>query len=1256
MKRMLIVMVLGIGMSIFGEEFSLGGCYDGLRMDDLGWEVMYVHNGGFGRFPTSYSYVVAELNGQKSLVDTYWAAQWHGNGNAIPVDWDGNKADGVTALLESGVKRVVLGVRVHCQGVFRNGQAGCAEVDWSFGPGKWTFGSKELLKEEELDLGSGPRLGYKLNYQKGKGIQFRLLSPGTSTVSKSSELSVAPSWFRLELALELDRGLRQVRCIGRALDEGGEELARLEDVFGFDACKIKEWNALRLDTHHTMYWGDAHSNASAAQRDGYDKLSVTLEGEGVGDDVFLFRRPLRGASLGLGPTLFLGDSREVGWKLFAAEGVAGTRVELSFSIKNRLYERFFSAGEVSLVGGESRSGTLLVSDLHAGSYDVIGTHCGEQVYAGKLTVLGQTLPKHGENVLRNGSFEYDDVWNGSHMRKGGETYQGFALVSGTKNLEYRQTGAEGWWAIGDSAEGCQLLPGGRSGSRYLRIRGDRSVISAWDPVLPAGDVTLSAWVRCRNVKGKLALSCTGLTGWKGAQVAEVRLPEDCDWTQVKTLFPLKDLRRVAALIQVSSGEVDVDDVQLCLGDCSESFSSIRGEAFELGVVGFDAKDLPKWRVGTGDQVLRVGRGLYPLDTDSRIKVWMGAWDRPRTRLLAEVSVKSLPFEVPLPISELAAGSYVVSVESEALDSLLYFRPFIPVGGVVSETMSGCRGNYRFALAPKMAPHELFGVGNGMIGNGFYWGGHEKDDYLLGAANGFTSTRGPYSSDIGYLVAMGGLFHHASISAIDSAQGSPHVNPADPGKLDVFHPDGWKTLVSRGEELGRQLGKDPTVATLQMANEHPYVGVQGTTPSIWADDDFRQWCRLVHKDLDVLNGRWGTSYSAWSQVEQPISAKFIELAKSQPVKTGAAAIDWTASTGQFNDAIVKRLKDCPGQAMDWLRWRTHTSLRVYDAFREAARKHDTKTLYSTNLCWPNFWPQMFMPFVRRMDVTMLDCQYTSGFRASLGNPAEMMDILQMAESVDPSKPMWGIEIYVQPSWPEAFVAMQNWALLAHGMDNNLVFGWRPYSDRGIPKTVRFWEANPDWPMWFIIDLDGTKLPHYYENQRSVDEINRFHKRFDGRTLRRKSTDVALYVSKDTSENIILATGNKPWLSKFQNARENLSYVMRLQGVTADYVDDETLPDTVGKFKYLVVPASDVISDESAKRIASFARSGGTVVFAGASGFYDIWLREQRFCLGGEAWSELGWKASMSSGRELSGGMYGYDDIGMSGAEAVRDETG
>ena len=121
-----------------------------------------------------------------------------------------------------------------------------------------------------------------------------------------------------------------------------------------------------------------------------------------------------------------------------------------------------------------------------------------------------------------------------------------------------------------------------------------------------------------------------------------------------------------------------------------------------------------------------------------------------------------------------------------------------------------------------------------------------------------------------------------------------------------------------------------------------------------------------------------------------------------------------------------------------------------------------------------------------------------------------------------------------------------------------------------------------------------------------------------------TPVALYVSPDTGLLVNYETGNKPWGSVWFRTRAALNFALRLQGVSSDYVDDLSLPSSVGKYRYLIVPASKALSREAAGRIASFARSGGTVVLAGVSGLADQWLRANDI-LGGEAWAELNWRA-------------------------------
>lgn len=474
------------------------------------------------------------------------------------------------------------------------------------------------------------------------------------------------------------------------------------------------------------------------------------------------------------------------------------------------------------------------------------------------------------------------------------------------------------------------------------------------------------------------------------------------------------------------------------------------------------------------------------------------------------------------------------------------------------------------------------------------------------------------------------------------------------------------------EVGKANAENPLIVSYQMDNESMFPFFHGLCPTAAADAHFRQWCQKRHGDLGTLNRRWGTAYKSWNEVEQPASARYVEEIKTRPRPQGAAAVDWSASLGTLTPEIHKRMLAVPGRGMDWGRWRTASSLWPYDTFRTSARQYDHKTLYSSNLCWPNFSPQMSMPFFRHMDATMLDVQYTAGTGLSrgLGTPMEMMEILELAESNAPDKPLWGIEIYTQPQWPAKFAALQNWGLVAHGMRNTLVFAWGPYSDSGIPKEPRAWEKPDAKPMWMLIDLDGKKLPGYFSNQRSVREIGEFHKRYDGLSLRRVGTDVAFFVLRDTAEYGGLESANRPWLSTWIRTRSNLCYLLRL-GISADFVDDETLPTAPGRFRTLIVPAAYVLSQETAEKLAAFAHGGGTVILAGASGVVDPWLNKYPN-LGGPAWVELGWVAGsfrpetanvdFRPGKTVPAGsaerkpFKGVDIGTMPGAQPIRDGRG
>jgi len=887
-------------------------------------------------------------------------------------------------------------------------------------------------------------------------------------------------------------------------------------------------------------------------------------------------------------------------------------------------------------------GTGILMTLLAGLVGGMVSFAAEPPAVDELSTRG--------NLLRNGGFELGDCFNGAPMRQGTEFIRTHMALQGT----CRQLPTEGWWIEGDSTEGVALEQKEvHSGSQSLVIAPlagkQRSVISAPEMPVPVGTVTLSAWVRTTGAKGVLAMDFVA-DGAKPSDIPrflsrkQIALPETAgQWTRVQLTVEAPANVAAVARIAVEAGRVAVDDLQLEAGSTPTAFSVRGDERLSLAFEGVPEPRLPCWREKDhAPRTLQI-RNASTATIQGDLEIWMGPWSKPKTEKAAVLNNLELQAggvqTIPLRLDHLKPDAYLlVSVlrrdGAVLLDGARTVDTSTDIGGAHSNSMLRSRAAIRFAIAPNLEPAKIFGVGNGMLGDGWegyrgsWSGGWPLALFAAAKDNGFVCGRGVCTRDDEfYLFAAAGVPFHR-MESVSLSFGAPKDAsfevPGKPGGIDIWNPAGMALLKANAVETGKANAENPLIATYQMHNECFFALRDGLCATAAADTHFRNWCRQRHGDLATLNHRWGVAYQSWAEVEQPASARYANEVAQRPKREGAAALDWTAALGNITPDIQKRMMAVPGRGMDWGRWRTWSSLWAYNTFHETARQYDRKTLYSTNLCWPDFRPQMSMPFFRSMDVTMLDCQYTAGLPRGLGTPAEMMEILELAESNAPDKPLWGIEIYVQPQWPAAFAALQNWGMVAHGMTANLVFAWGPYADTGIPKEPRAWEKPHAGPMWMLIDLDGKRLPAYFTNQRSLEEIRKFHKTFDALALRRVPTDVALFVSRDTAEYSDLESANKPWESVWARTRNTLDYLLRLSGITADFVDDETMPVAPGQFTTVVVPASYVLSQETAVKLATFARGGGTVILAGPSGIVDPWLNKYAN-VGGPAWTDLAWVA-------------------------------
>lgn len=840
-----------------------------------------------------------------------------------------------------------------------------------------------------------------------------------------------------------------------------------------------------------------------------------------------------------------------------------------------------------------------------------------------------------ENIVRNGNFMHGPSYNGSAMRIG-KFDVGNRIRETQKNSGWHAAPFEGWWLFAEKGMDAQIEDAGN----MLAMSGHGVLYS--DPRPFEGEsATLSFDVQTTDAGGTVSLDLLKRDGDRFQRLVsameKIVLPENTNGKFIRLSVTAKGTGSLLASLKLAleRGTVVLDNVQIEAGETVSAFRPRPGEWLELAVDDFPKEDLPRYYADggkgkpAGARMLTVtNRSGAPLS--GTLNVYLDRWNEAGRTLLKSFALQSLaPNEhvsVPFEPGKLPNDAWIVLAEllrdGKTVVGKDIFQSKNTGNGRIGEHMLDAYNGMCLCVFPPVAPAETFGVGNGMVGIGQWWSGVELRNAVLAREANLVGL-GPMSAPYRCAVAGAQSFEGTWIDA--ASENSARNNPATRNALDIFNPDAKEELKERAEKIGRTLATGPGVNGFKLRNESPYFngGVICPTPS--ADAAFREWCRNRYGTLDILNRHWGTSYRSWDEVEQIVSARMAGKHSAQE-KQGAAAIDWYANLGRIGDEVVSLMKRNPGRAMDWNRWRTAASLELYGNFIDEIRRYDQETLIGNNFCWPNFWPQIAMPFYRKSGIAMLDLQYAAGHGVDLGNSDEMIDILEMAESTVPGKPIWGIEVYVQPSFPDDFPALQNWGLLAHGMTNNLVFAWEPYSDHG-PKAFASgpgsWKLPGAKPMWFLIDTDGSKLPLWYSNLKSAKEIAAFHQKFDGLGLKRLNSRTGWYLPDDTSEFAILMTGNKPYSSKLVHSRVTTAAQLRMNGVTLNYLDDFRIPSmTVEHCDTILLPPSPVLTDAAASQLAAFVKSGGTLVLLGPCGGYDPWLN-RRATFGGPAWSELGW---------------------------------
>jgi hypothetical protein len=868
-----------------------------------------------------------------------------------------------------------------------------------------------------------------------------------------------------------------------------------------------------------------------------------------------------------------------------------------------------------------------------------------------LACLAPWGAAEAENLIRNGGFELPWQVGSTKMLQGQEPMQYHWGDGHTMFISWQPTGAEGWWSVGlhPGPDHLRLLDDpaqAHSGRHALRLTAQDKpvgVVCGAGQMLPVGKVTFSLWLRGAGAAGRVRFDAlpdnsnmsAGFLQESATARCELPLPAGEGWQRLAGTIdvPAGAPQQMVVRVQVTRGTLWLDDVQVEPGDHATPFNARPAEQITVAID--TPRTLPVFVADRGQATARVSNtSTVPLSGDLTVSV--ARFDGAEPRLVWSGHLDAWPpgatISAELPLAGLRPDAYVLYARlidqgRVVLDGLANFDGQRLAGGMISKAMVQAPCVARFAVTDSRPNRELFGSGNMMVNTGGgWWGGYPVADYLEARELGFRYSRERTDDDSTYRLAAGAMRAVGDgprpWTASDDLPADCR-NPLKTAYADLSDPRVWPYLERMWRKLGADLADNPVFPLLHITGEEMVLYQGALCPTKAADADFRGWVQRRYGSLEAVSAAWGRPVAAWGDIEQIISARMVDERLVKVQKEQEKAVDWLGAADKLSAEQGALLKADPGRGMDWLSWRNDVYLNTVSRLAKAFHQANPRTLLCNHFCWPDFVPQTTYGLARRLDALGIDTQYPCGLPGSLGTPAETIDMLGIYEAFADQRPVWGHEIYIQPTFPAEMPATQIWGLIAHGMKVVDNFAWKPYSDAG--QKAKRWTEPGAPPWWCVMDFDGKHLPTFAPLARATREVNGFDERYHGATLRRAKPDAAFFVSQDAGVLSHFETLGQWWNSPIVHARCELGWLLRLAGVSLDYLDDELLAERLGDYRVVFAPYSPNVNDQSLARLAEFARRGGTVVFAGPAGWQDPWLKP-RANVGGAAFAELGWKVS------------------------------
>ncbi|MFA6232464.1 MAG: beta-galactosidase [Rhodanobacter sp.] len=353
-------------------------------------------------------------------------------------------------------------------------------------------------------------------------------------------------------------------------------------------------------------------------------------------------------------------------------------------------------------------------------------------------------------------------------------------------------------------------------------------------------------------------------------------------------------------------------------------------------------------------------------------------------------------------------------------------------------------------------------------------------------------------------------------------------------------------------MARRYGHNPDVVGWQLDNEY---AADSFDPD--AKSQFHAWLKHRYGSIEVLNRQWATAY-------------------------------WSQSYNDFDQIPVHSKNENPALLLDWRRFVSDTwtsySLNQIDAIRPNA---DPRQFITTNsMGWFDRFDEYTVHKV--LDIAAWDDYVASGENYDWVDNAARHDLTRGYKQ----RNFWVME--TEPgsvNWHETNVVLRKgvvrdmaWQAVGHGADAVEYWQWR-----AAPNGAEEYHGT-------LVGADGTPVPVYSEIQQVGAEFDKAGKLLAGTT---PHAQVAVINDFDSR-----------WAIDFQRHAAKFDPVIEMKAFyrplreQAQVVDVVSVNAPLNRYKLVVAPSLNVLTQSEAVQLKAYVEQGGHLVLGPRSGMKNI----------------------------------------------------